>query len=222
MSKITVLSTLTKSETTMEGTQVILNDPSIVTLHVGRADIAGYSRSNDDLIVRLTSGETITLKNFYAAGNGSQLVLEETDGALWWIEDPLAAEQYESIASTEALLAGGATGSAGEGAVWPWVLGGLAVAGGIAIAASGGGGGGGGDDDNNNPLPPNPGDPDTTAPNAPTNLQLSTDGTTVTGSAEPGSTVTIRDANGNIIGRGQAGSDGKFSIGLDGPVNAGD
>ena len=222
MSKITVLSTLTKSETTMEGTQVILNNPSIVTLHVGRADIAGYSRSNDDLIVRLTSGETITLKNFYAAGNGSQLVLEETDGALWWIEDPLAAEQYESIASTEALLAGGATGSAGEGAVWPWVLGGLAVAGGIAIAASGGGGGGGGDDDNNNPLPPNPGAPDTTAPNAPTNLQLSTDGTTITGSAEPGSTVTIRDANGNIIGRGQAGSDGKFSIGLDGPVNAGD
>lgn len=224
MSKITVLSTLTKSETTMEGTQVILNNPSIVTLHVGRADIAGYSRSNDDLVVRLTSGETITLKNFYAAGNGSQLVLEEADGALWWIQDPLAAEQYESIASTEALLAGGATGSAGEGAVWPWVLGGLAVAGGIAIAASGGGGGGGGggDDDNNNPLPPNPGDPDTTAPNAPTNLQLSTDGTTITGSAEPGSTVTIRDANGNIIGKGQAGSDGKFTIDLGAPVNAGE
>ncbi|MBM6608859.1 hypothetical protein JTF19_22160, partial [Enterobacteriaceae bacterium RIT814] len=63
---------------------------------------------------------------------------------------------------------------------------------------------------------------DTVAPEAPTNLQLSTDGTTITGSAEPGSTVTIRDANGNIIGKGQAGSDGKFTIDLGAPVNAGE
>lgn len=70
----------------------------------------------------------------------SQLVLEESDGALWWIEDPTGAATYESIASTDVLLAasGGDTGGA---AIWPWVLGGLAVAGGIAVAASSGGGG---------------------------------------------------------------------------------
>jgi len=223
MSKITVLSKMTQTETTTEGTQVILNDPSVVTLHVGRADIAGYSRSNDDLIIRLNSGETITLKNFYAAGeNGSQLVLQEADGALWWIEDPLAVEHYESIASTEALLAGGAAGTGGETAVWPWVLGGLAVAGGIAIAASGGGGGGGGSDDNTPPIDPTPVDPDTTAPNPPTNLQISADGTTITGSAEPNSTVTIRDADGNIVGAGKANGDGNFTIDLGTPIKNGE
>ncbi len=222
MSQITVLSKMTQKETTVEGSQIILNDPSIVTLHVGRADIAGYSRNNDDLIIRLNSGETITLKNFYAAGeNGSQLVLQESDGALWWIEDPLAVEHYESIASTDALLAGGAASSGGETAVWPWVLGGLAVAGGIAVAASGGGGGGG-SDDNTPPIDPTPVDPDTTAPNPPTNLQISADGTTITGSAEPNSTVTIRDADGNIVGAGKANGDGNFTIDLGTPINNGE
>ncbi|WP_239660106.1 BapA/Bap/LapF family prefix-like domain-containing protein, partial [Enterobacter hormaechei] len=176
-------------ETTTEGTQITLDHSSIVKLNVDRADISGYSRSGNDLVITLHSGEVITLKNFYVtdAQGVSQLVLEESDGALWWIEDPTGAATYESIASTDALLA--ASGSdTGGAAAWPWVLGGLAVAGGIAIAA-GTGGGGGGDDDNNSPNPGNPGnpsEPDTTPPDAPTNLQVSPDGKTVTGTAEPG------------------------------------
>ncbi|MBE3470894.1 BapA prefix-like domain-containing protein, partial [Enterobacter cloacae complex sp. P15RS] len=182
MSQISVISKLTGVETTTEGTQITLDHSSVVKLNVDRADIAGYSRSGNDLVITLNSGEVITLKNFYVtdAQGVSQLVLEESDGALWWIEDPTGAATYESIASTDALLA--ASGSdAGGAAAWPWVLGGLAVAGGIAIAA-GTGGGGGGDDDNNNPNPGNPGnpsEPDTTPPNAPTNLQVSPDGKTV-------------------------------------------
>ncbi|KZQ28229.1 hypothetical protein A3N44_07765 [Enterobacter hormaechei subsp. steigerwaltii] len=106
-----------------------------------RADISGYSRSGNDLVITLHSGEVITLKNFYVtdAQGVSQLVLEESDGALWWIEDPTGAATYESIASTDALLA--ASGSdTGGAAAWPWVLGGLAVAGGIAGRIGGGGG----------------------------------------------------------------------------------
>ena len=68
----------------------------------------------------------ITLKNFYVtdAQGVSQLVLEESDGALWWIEDPTGAATYESIASTDALLAasGSDTGGAASvalGAGWP-------------------------------------------------------------------------------------------------------
>ena len=176
-------------------------------------------------MITLNSGEVITLKNFYVtdAQGVSQLVLEESDGALWWIEDPTGAATYESIASTDALLA--ASGSdAGGAAAWPWVLGGLAAAGGIAIAA-GTGGGGGGDDDNNNPNPGNPGnpsEPDTTPPNAPTNLQVSPDGKTVTGTAEPGSTITLKDADGNTIGTGKVGSDGKFTIDLGTPLTNGE
>ena len=225
MSQISVISKLTGVETTTEGTQITLDHSSIVKLNVDRADISGYSRSGNDLVITLHSGEVITLKNFYVtdAQGVSQLVLEESDGALWWIEDPTGAATYESIASTDALLA--ASGSdTGGAAAWPWVLGGLAVAGGIAIAA-GTGGGGGGDDDNNSPSPGNPGnpsEPDTTPPDAPTNLQVSPDGKTVTGTAEPGSTITLKDADGNTIGTGKAGSDGKFTIDLGTPLTNGE
>ncbi|MGT8858800.1 BapA/Bap/LapF family large adhesin [Enterobacter sp. 186315] len=154
MSKISIISKLTGVETTTEASQITLEHSSIVELHVERSDIAHYARSNNDLVVTLNSGETITIKNFYVAdAQGlSQLVLEEGNGALWWVEDPAGAATYESIASTDALVAAAGADSAEGGALWPWVLGGLAAAGGIAIAAggSGGGGGGGSDNDNNN------------------------------------------------------------------------
>ena len=116
MSQISVISKLTGVETTTEGTQITLDHSSIVKLNVDRADISGYSRSGNDLVITLNSGEVITLKNFYVtdAQGVSQLVLEESDGALWWIEDPTGAATYESIASTDALLA--ASGSDAGGA----------------------------------------------------------------------------------------------------------
>ncbi|WP_241609075.1 Ig-like domain-containing protein, partial [Rosenbergiella epipactidis] len=42
--------------------------------------------------------------------------------------------------------------------------------------------------------------PDTTAPAAPTDIAVNGDGDTVTGNAEAGSTVTIKDADGNTLG----------------------
>lgn len=225
MSQISVISKLTGVETTTEGTQVTLSHSSIVELHVERADVSHFARSGNDLVVTLHSGEVITLKNFYVtdAQGVSQLVLQDSDGALWWIEDPTGAATYESIASTDVLLA--ASGSdTGGAAIWPWALGGIVAAGGIAAAASSGGGGGGGDDDNNanpNPDPGTPGEPstpDTTPPNAPSNLTFSSDGKTVTGTAEPGSTITLKDANGNVIGTGKTGSDGNFTVSLGTPL----
>ncbi|HCR2139391.1 TPA: BapA prefix-like domain-containing protein [Enterobacter kobei] len=227
MSQISVISKLTGVETTTEGTQVTLSHSSIVELHVERADVSHFARSGNDLVVTLHSGEVITLKNFYVtdAQGVSQLVLQDSDGALWWIEDPAGAATYESIASTDVLLA--ASGSdTGGAAIWPWALGGIVAAGGIAAAASSGGGGGGGDDDNNgnpnpNPDPGTPGEPstpDTTPPNAPSSLMFSSDGKTVTGTAEPGSTITLKDANGNVIGTGKTGSDGNFTVSLGTPL----
>ncbi|MGX4953142.1 BapA/Bap/LapF family large adhesin [Enterobacter kobei] len=204
-----------------------MSHSSIVELHVERADVSHFARSGNDLVVTLHSGEVITLKNFYVtdAQGVSQLVLQDSDGALWWIEDPAGAATYESIASTDVLLA--ASGSdTGGAAIWPWALGGIVAAGGIAAAASSGGGGGGGDDDNNgnpnpNPDPGTPGEPstpDTTPPNAPSSLTFSSDGKTVTGTAEPGSTITLKDANGNVIGTGKTGSDGNFTVSLGTPL----
>lgn len=131
MSQISVISKLTGVETTTEGNQVSLGQSSIVKLHVGRADISHYARNGNDLVVSLNSGETITLKNFYVgdAQGASMLVLEESNGALWWIEDPTAVEHYEAISSIDALMAASGSDASGGAAIWPWVLGGAAVAG---------------------------------------------------------------------------------------------
>lgn len=227
MSQISVISKLTGVETTTEGTQVTLSHSSIVELHVERADVSHFARSGNDLVVTLHSGEVITLKNFYVtdAQGVSQLVLQESDGALWWIEDPTGAPTYESIASTDALLA--ASGSdAGGAAIWPWALGGIVAAGAIAAVASSSGGGGDDDDGNNNNPNPNtpvdPTNPDTTPPNAPSSLQFSSDGKSVTGTAEPGSTITLKDANGNVLGTGKTGSDGNFTVSLGTPLTNGE
>ncbi|MCP1115230.1 Ig-like domain-containing protein [Enterobacter bugandensis] len=229
MSQISVISKLTGVETTTEGTQVTLSHSSIVELHVERADVSHFARSGNDLVVTLHSGEVITLKNFYVtdAQGVSQLVLQESDGALWWIEDPTGAATYESIGSTDALLA--ASGSdAGGAAIWPWALGGIVAAGAIAaVASSSGGGSGDDDDDGDNSSPPpgtpvDPSNPDTTPPNAPSSLQFSSDGKSVTGTAEPGSTITLKDANGNVIGTGKTGSDGNFTVSLGTPLTNGE
>ncbi|WP_333855474.1 Ig-like domain-containing protein, partial [Leclercia sp.] len=241
MSKITVISKLTHMETVTDGSQVTLADSSIVKINAQRADILDYERSGNDLIVKLADGETLTLKNFFVAGEQgiSQLVLEESNGALWWIADPIAAESYQSIASVDALLAGTTTASAGETAIWPWALGGVAVAGGIALAAGGGGGGGGGGSDSengsgsgsgsdggngngSNPTLPGTVPDDTTPPGAATNLRFSADGTQLSGSAEANSTITVTDANGNVIGRGQTNGNGEFTVDLDKPYTNGE
>jgi hypothetical protein len=107
MSQISVISKLTGVETTTEGTQVTLSHSSIVELNVERASVSHFARNGNDLLVTLHSGEVITLKNFYVtdAQGVSQLVLQDSNGALWWIEDPTGAATYESIASTDVLLA---------------------------------------------------------------------------------------------------------------------
>ena len=64
--------------------------------------------------------------------------------------------------------------------------------------------------------------PDITPPNKPENLGVSDDGTHVTGTAEPGSTVTVKDENGNPIGTATAGDDGKFDVAINPPKTNGE
>ncbi|WP_412163108.1 Ig-like domain-containing protein [Curtobacterium flaccumfaciens] len=67
-------------------------------------------------------------------------------------------------------------------------------------------------------------DVDTKAPTAPvvtSPKDLDNGKGPITGTAEPGSTVIIRDEDGNELGRGEANDDGDFSIELDGPLNDG-
>ena len=62
---------------------------------------------------------------------------------------------------------------------------------------------------------------DTTAPDAPTVGNVtgnSTNGYTVTGTAEPGSTVTIKDDSGAIVGTGTTNETGDYTVTLPGSV----
>ena len=58
---------------------------------------------------------------------------------------------------------------------------------------------------------------DLTAPESPTALLLSGSGVQLAGNAEAGSTVTVRDAAGNVLGSGVAGTNGVFQVSLSGP-----
>lgn len=130
MRLLAVVSKLTGVSTTVESSAVTLNAPSIVKLSVAREEISQLTRINQDLVVRLHSGETITIKNFYVTNDlgASQLVLAENDGTLWWVENPQAGLHFEQIADiNELLVTSGASHEAG-GAVWPWVLAGAAAA----------------------------------------------------------------------------------------------
>lgn len=228
MRSVSIISKMTTVATTAETDSVTLTAPSIVKIKVDRADIASMQRTNQDLVITLKDGETVTVKNFYVTSDlgQSQLVLEDANGALWWVQDTDGAFHFQQISSIDELLVAGEGGNESGGAAWAWILGGAAAAAGIGIAASNSNGsgshhhddGGNGGTDPGNPQPPI----DTTPPDAPTNLAISPDGKTVTGNAEPGSTIIIRDPNGNIIGTGKTGDDGKFTVGLDKPQSNGE
>lgn len=249
MRLLAVVSKLTGVSTTVESSAVTLNAPSIVKLSVAREEISQLTRINQDLVVRLHSGETITIKNFYVTNDlgASQLVLAENDGTLWWVENPQAGLHFEQIADINELLVTSGVSHEAGGAVWPWVLAGAVAAGGIAAIASSGGGDSHHHSDGDNPPPDNTnpdGNPpdnsnpggstpngntpgssnpvDTTPPLAPGELLISADGKTVSGEAEAGSIITIKDPSGNVVGEGKADSDGKFSIDLTAPQISGE
>ncbi|MCL9669391.1 Ig-like domain-containing protein, partial [Rosenbergiella epipactidis] len=56
--------------------------------------------------------------------------------------------------------------------------------------------------------------PDTTAPAEPSGVQLSDDGKTITGKAEVGATISVKDSDGKELGHVTVGSDGTFSVTL--------
>lgn len=116
MRLLAVVSKLTGVSTTVESSAVTLNAPSIVKLSVAREEISQLTRINQDLVVRLHSGETITIKNFYVTNDlgASQLVLAENDGTLWWVENPQAGLHFEQIADiNELMVTSGASHEAG-------------------------------------------------------------------------------------------------------------
>jgi VCBS repeat-containing protein len=220
MRPVSIISKSTGVTQQVESSVITLNSPSIVKLQLERSDIANIARSNQDMIITLHSGETITIKNYYVATEqgGSQLVLQDNQGALWWVQDPDTALHFEHIDDLNALMVAESSHEAG-GTFWPWALGGIAVAGGVAAAAATGGSGGSHDDNGSKPPDPGgkPGEDNNHTIAAPTHLSVSSEGTMVTGDAAPGTKVIITGANGSMLGWGWTDSNGKFAIKLNKP-----
>ncbi|QXI18036.1 BapA/Bap/LapF family large adhesin [Pseudomonas hamedanensis] len=195
---------------------VQLNQPSVVQMPVSPDQLASTSRSGQDLIVNLKSGEQIRISNFFVAspdGVANDIVFQGEDATLWqarYNAEPFNGFTFDEIGSLDELIAG--VGVV-EGATPAWAIAGLGLlgAGGAAAAAGGGGGGGGGGASSGDATPPAPA----------TGLTLSADGRVLSGFGEAGSLVQIRDAAGNILGTGTVGADGRFQVELGTPQTNG-
>src|SRR5690606_5091664 len=117
-------------------------NPSVVRLQLSRADVVNLERQGDDLLVRLRSGETIRIVDFYVVGPDgatSDLVLQEPDSSMW-LARPGAGPQFHELANWGELFPSSAlaaeAGGAASGMILP-ALGLLGAAGLIAAAAGG-------------------------------------------------------------------------------------
>ncbi|MFH0196092.1 Ig-like domain-containing protein, partial [Pseudomonas sp. PsB] len=201
-----------------------LTQSSNIVLDIAPESVTSYTKSGADLIVQLKSGESLRIANFYVEGQPvSQLYLVDRDKLLAVDLPPVAADGpllagyvpqetaagFESLTGADGTIAGLSPGAA--------LLAGAAIIGsGVAIANSNDGGGGGGGGDGSVP-------PDTTAPAPASGLQIAPDGSSISGTVEPGATVGI-DSNGD--GKTDVsvvvGPDGKFQIPLNPPLTNGE
>ncbi|MFF7708365.1 BapA/Bap/LapF family large adhesin [Pseudomonas sp. NPDC007930] len=211
MDNIVVADKATEQVTQATWGNVQLNGPGVVRMPVSPQQVASVTRNGQDLVVTLKTGERTTVNNFFAsnpAGQTSDMVFQSDDGTLWQAQYDTQAFNgftFEEITSIDELLAGaGVIGSATP----EWAIAGLgllgaggAAAAGAAVANSGGssGGAGGGA---------------AAGLEAPTGLALSADGLTVSGRGQAGTTASVRDAAGNLLGSAVVGADGTFQVSL--------
>ncbi len=203
-----IIAKATGTTTTTSANVIELSAPSVVRLNIDRAQVATMEREGNDLIIRLTDGQTIRIDHFYDQQQGkiSDLVLRDDQGSQW-LANPSAsgAGRFRAITDLDDLM-GAATTREGGGSsfVLPAILG-VAGVGGLVAAVSGGGNGGS-----------QPGGPsaDTQPPATPT-ASFTANGSSIRGTGESGATVRVTDSTGAVIGTGTVGADGTFTI----PVN---
>ncbi|NWD20490.1 BapA prefix-like domain-containing protein, partial [Pseudomonas sp. IPO3778] len=218
MKNITIVDKATGAATEHAFGNASLKGTSIVKLPFGQESVQSFQQSGQNLVVTLKSGETITIQNFFvvgADGATNQLVLENTDGTLLLgnYSTPYSGFNFTEISTLDDL---GVAAIAADSSVPDWVLWGLGIlaVGGTAAALSGGGGGGG----HHSAPAPAPG----AAPGAATGLEVNSAGTLVSGKGQAGTTVTVKDAAGNVLGTGTVGTDGNFQVNLDKPQTNGE
>lgn len=216
MDNIVVASKSSQGVSELSWGNIKLDGAQVVKLPVAPSQVASATQSGQNLVITLNSGEQITLGNFFAvdaAGEQSELVLQGQDGALWQAQysSTFNGFTYTELSSLDDLLV---VAAAGGSAMPEWMLVALSLVGVGATTAVVA---------NNNKDDGNDDDPaDTTAPGVPTGLLLGADGVTLSGKGEAGTTVTVRDAQGNIIGTGTVDANGNFQLTLNTPQKNGE
>ncbi|GAA3263752.1 hypothetical protein GCM10020258_29480 [Sphingomonas yabuuchiae] len=141
-----IIAKATGTTTTTSANVIELSAPSVVRLNIDRSQVAAMEREGNDLIIRLTDGQTIRIDHFYDQQQGkiSDLVLRDDQGSQW-LANPSAsgAGRFRAITDLDDLMGAAATGEGGGSSfVLPAILG-VAGVGGLVAAVSGGGGNGG-------------------------------------------------------------------------------
>ncbi len=167
----------------MAGGSIEVQLPSIVKVSLSPEALKSYYRSGNDLIIELKSGEEIVLKDFFivsADGQRNELVLED-NGRFWHATNGQneASLSLKEITGIDELLLGESSDN-----TYMWLLGAIALGGGVAALASGGGGGGGGGG---------------IKPAVPV-IRFDPQSGKVTVEGKPGATVQLKDAAGNAVG----------------------
>ncbi|RZG63738.1 BapA prefix-like domain-containing protein, partial [Acinetobacter bouvetii] len=182
--------------------KVLLTENSVVKINVDKELVESITRDGNSAVVKLKNGETIVIENFFNGSiDANSIVLEGKDG-LYWVQFTDAAGNvtpsivYNPLNEITPLLYDETASS-----IQPWLIGAGVVGGAAAIAANSSSSSG--DDGDNR---------DRTPPESPKKLLISNDGTKVTGKAEPGSKIEVKDANGNVIGSGTADANGNFEV----------
>ncbi|MDF2495951.1 Ig-like domain-containing protein, partial [Sphingomonas sp.] len=191
---------------------IILREPSVVRLRIDRSQVANMTREGDDLVLRLTDGREIRIADYFdEAGQPlSDVVLTDADSTQWLAQLGRDGPRFTELQDASELAAGAAGG--GGSSIAPILLGVLG-AGGIAAAVGGGSGGSSGNSGSGGGTAPGNG-ADTQPPAAPT-ATINATGTAVSGRGEAGATLQVRDAQGQVIGRGTVAADGSYSVALD-------
>ncbi|MCS4305871.1 VCBS repeat-containing protein [Rheinheimera pacifica] len=178
---------------------ISLSGNTIVKVPASHTSVRSARQLGNDLVLQFTDGNTLNIQNFFAADD-NQVVFE--DGSSLWLgqyDAGLTALQFTELTSLDALLLVPAA-SAGVS----WLAIGLGATGVAALAAAAGGSGG---DDNVVGTPP-------VVLQPLSDLAVNATGTTLTGRGQPGFTIRVRNAAGEVIATGTVAADGSFSIAL--------
>ena len=135
MADISIIARSGATTSTVSGETASVISPSIVKLKINPQDVAELERNGNDLVITLKDGEKVTIENYFvvdAEGHGSELVFEDQNGALWWVEEPAAGLHFAPLLDIDTLLI---TQSSAEAAM-PWIFGALGVGAGMAAAAA--------------------------------------------------------------------------------------